>query len=272
MQRFRLNFHLQHLIVLAFPSKPNSTHNNSYLQTYYHLLNKGVLSHKLKNHPVYSKQIIEHLDLPANQGWYKNGQLKFQDWYDKYGKWHRDSRNHNGEDLPALIEWYENGQLEYQGWWKDGKYHRDSPKGNLPAAISWYENGQLHEDGMAINGKWEKYTRWFDNGQKAEEGICKDKPGEGMVTWWCKSGEKEQRRVYNNGEEIVIRWGFCSDHGFREDYKTYTYNGGMFKNGICDFCRGRSYRGEYPPAHKYYDIPPSPPTLNPRNKQRHGPV
>jgi len=164
----RLNFHLQYLIVLAFPS------NSQYLHTYYTLLNKSVLSTKLKDNAFYTQQIIEHLDYPTHQEWYENRQLKSQEWL-RDGKLYRDS--HNGCDLPARIKWYRNGQVKSQEWCKDGRIHRDE---DLPAHIEWYKNGQLK------CYTWYKYGEWHRDGDFPSIIVWKENGQIRSRQWWKK--------------------------------------------------------------------------------------
>lgn len=119
----RLHTDLQHLVVLTFPR----TQNN--FQLYLRLrddVELGVFSSKLKNHAVYSKSIISHLDVPSITGYYMNGQIKYQKWLNKDEEKHRESESGG----PAYIEYYENNgnghdaQIEMMSWYKDGQLQK----------------------------------------------------------------------------------------------------------------------------------------------------
>lgn len=163
----RLNVDIQHLLVLTFPKSQSSyrlyllLRDNATTSTSTST-STTILSSKLATHPVYSKNIIDHLDVPTyinhygdgniySKTWCKigimrhrecdlpalivyhyNGKIMEQVWY-KYGKVHREG------DGCAYIKYYENGQIQLQSWWKDGVRHRE---GDLPAIIRYYKNGK----------------------------------------------------------------------------------------------------------------------------------
>lgn len=141
----RLNYHLQHLVVLQFPRT-----QESYLKYLELSQQTNVFSKKLLSNDIYTTSIVKHLDPPSYETWYNNGQLKIQLWV-KDGKLHREG------DQPAEILWFDNGQSKRKAWFKDGLYYRD---GDQPAIIEWYYSGQLkcqnwYVEGMCI--KEEKY-------------------------------------------------------------------------------------------------------------------
>lgn len=79
-------------------------------------------------------------DGPANTEWYKNGQLKVEEWY-KY-------RFPHNEYAPARIWWYENGRKSKEEWWKNGKKHRSIFE---PSVIEWYKNGKIKSEKWYVN-------------------------------------------------------------------------------------------------------------------------
>lgn len=179
----RLNVDLQHLVILKFPRTSEN------YDLYFEVLEEKLFSKKLKNHPVYDKSIIEHLDPPTKIGTYthKNYQNVYHEWNNKKGYKHR------RKDLPAAIGFYKNGRVHFQSWWKNGNKHRDSTElsENLPARIEWYEDGKL------------KYQEWWKKGERHREG---DLPA---YIEWYENGKIEYKEWWKEG--IFKRHGWFED-------------------------------------------------------------
>lgn len=184
----RLNIDLQHLVIITFPRTRDSYELYLFLRDNESTSPRlvaytRVFSNKLITHPVYSKSIINHLDIPSTTKYYVNGQISSQTWKNKKGDIHR--YTYNGIDLPAYINYHENGCIHIQEWYKDGNLHRDT---DLPAHISYYANGKL------------AFQSWWKNGKRhreAENGL--DSPA---IIRHNIDGEINFKEWFVNGYEI----------------------------------------------------------------------
>lgn len=131
-----LNVDLQHLLVLTFPRDTSS------YRLYLDLKNCGVFPNKLTTHSIYSKSIINYLDIPTNIIHYENGQIQYRAWYQN-GVPHREG------DLCAIEWYYINGQIAQQEWWINGNRHRETD--DEPAFIEYRDNGKI------LHRAWYKY-------------------------------------------------------------------------------------------------------------------
>lgn len=87
---------------------------------------------------------LHKTDGPARIGYYKNGNIVWEEWWFD-GELHR-------TDGPASVGYHENGSICWQRWWFDGKRHRTDG----PACIDYDRNGKITFQYWFINGHSEK--------------------------------------------------------------------------------------------------------------------